>query len=111
MFSLNESLHYYLFNMGCGIAILSELIRNTKTGNPLSGDVYLFCGKKRDMIKLLRWQEDGFILYQKRLEDGTFELPRFNPREDWNKIEWKTFMMIMSGISLNSVKYRKRLRL
>lgn len=50
-------------------------------------------------------------LYQKRLEDGTFELPRFNPREDWNKIEWKTFMMIMSGISLNSVKYRKRLRL
>ena len=33
--------------------------------------------KKRDMIKLLRWQEDGFILYQKRLEDGTFELPRF----------------------------------
>ena len=59
----------------------------------------------------LRWQEDGFILYQKRLEDGTFELPRFNPREDRNKIEWKTFMMIMSGISLNSVKYRKRLRL
>ena len=88
MFSLNESLHYYLYpyyiNMGCG---------------------------KRDMIKLLRWQEDGFILYQKRLEDGTFELPRFNPREDWNKIEWKTFMMIMSGISLNTVKYRKRLRL
>ena len=107
MFSLNESLHYYLYpyyiNMGCGIEILSELVRNTKTGNPLSGDVYLFCGKKRDMIKLLRWQEDGFILYQKRLEDGTFE--------DWNKIEWKTFMMIMSGISLNSVKYRKRLRL
>ena len=54
MFSLNESLHYYLYpyyiNMGCGIEILSELVRNTKTGNPLSGDVYLFCGKK-DMIK------------------------------------------------------------
>ena len=40
------------------------------------------------MIKLLRWQEDGFILYQKRLEDGTFELPVLIP-EDWNKIEWK----------------------
>lgn len=40
MFSLNESLHYYLYpyyiNMGCGIEILSELVRNTKTGNPLS---------------------------------------------------------------------------
>ena len=49
MFSLNESLHYYLYpyyiNMGCGIEILSELVRNTKTGNPLCGDVYLFCGK------------------------------------------------------------------
>ena len=66
MFSLNESLHYYLYpyyiNMGCGIEILSELVRNTKAGNPLSGDVYLFCGKKRDMIKLLRWQEDGFFI-------------------------------------------------
>lgn len=83
MFSLNESLHYYLYpyyiNMGGGIEILSELVRNTKTGNPLSGDVYLFCGKKRDMIKLLRWQEDGFILYQKRLEDGTFEPPVLIP--------------------------------
>lgn len=40
MFSLNESLHYYLYpyyiNMGGGIEILSELVRNTKTGNPLS---------------------------------------------------------------------------
>ena len=70
MFSLNESLHYYLYpyyiNMGWGIEILSELVRNTKTGNPLSGEVYLFCGKQRDLLKLLRWQEDGIILYPKR---------------------------------------------
>ena len=107
--------HEAIFQIGnltdCGCGSPGGERAAAKTGNPLSGDVYLFCGKKRDMIKLLRWQEDGFILYQKRLEDGTFELPRFNPREDWNKIEWKTFMMIMSGISLNTVKYRKRLRL
>ena len=46
MFSLNESciiiFTLYYINMGCGIEILSELSRNTKTGNPLSGDVHLF---------------------------------------------------------------------
>lgn len=115
MLGLNDSFCYYLYpryiNMGSGIETLSELIRSTSGGSPLRGDVYLFCGKKRDTIKLLRWDGDGFILYQKRLEQGTFEIPRFKPHEGWNKLEWKTFMMIMSGISLASVKYRKRFKL
>ena len=83
MFSLNESLHYYLYpyyiNMGCGIEILSELVRNTKTGNPLSGRcLFVLVKTGHDQTVALAGRR-GFILYQKRLEDGTFELPVLIP--------------------------------
>lgn len=115
MFSLNESLNYYLYpryvDMNKGIGRLSELIRSDMRSNPLSGDVFLFFGRKRDTVKILRWDNDGFILYQKRLESGTFELPRFNPSQGLYKLSWKTFFMIMSGVSLRSALFRKRMRI
>lgn len=115
MFSLNESLNYYLYPryipMGKGIEALSELIRSCTSANLLSGDVYLFVNKGRNVIKALRWDTDGFILYQKRLETGTFEIPRFKPGEGLYKLDWEIFFLIMKGIPLRSVSYRKRFRL
>ena len=60
-------------------------------------------------VKLLRWDTDGFTLYQKRLERGTFEIPYFNPGKKACVMPYKTLSAIMSGISLRSVRYRKRL--
>lgn len=115
MFSLNETLVYYLYpryiTMGKGIECLYELIRSEMGTNPLGGDAYLFFNRKRDMIKILRWDTDGFILYQKRLENGTFELPRFKPEEGLCKIEWETFFMIIRGIPLRTMQLRKRFKL
>lgn len=74
MYSLNEYLTYYLYphyvDMGKGIECLSELVRSRMNANPLSGDAFLFFGKKKDAVKILRWDTDGFILYHKRLEGG-----------------------------------------
>lgn len=107
MFSLNEYISYYLYpryiDMNKGIECLSELIRSQMNANPLSGDAFLFFGKKKDMVKVLRWDTDGFILYQKRLEEGTFELPRFKSSQGLCKLEWEIFFMIMKGISPRSV--------
>lgn len=115
MLSLNEYLSYYLYphyiDMGKGIECLSELIRSQPGGNPLSGDAFLFFGKKKDTIKVLRWDTDGFILYQKRLEIGTFELPRFNPSQGLYEIRWETFFMIMRGLPLRGTPPRKRLKI
>ena len=81
MFSLNESLNYYLYpryiSMGKGVDCLCELIRQDMKANPLSGDAYLFFSKNKDTVKILRWDKDGFILYHKRLEAGTFGLISF----------------------------------
>lgn len=115
MFSLNESLVYYLYpryiSMNKGIECLYELIRSDMGANPLSGDVFLFFSKKRDMVKILRWDSDGFILYHKRLEAGSFELPRFKPRQGLYELEWETFFMIIRGIPLRTAPLRKRLRI
>ena len=46
--------------------------------SPVSGDIFLFFGKNRQSVKILRWDGDGFLLYYKRLEGGSFELPTFN---------------------------------
>lgn len=47
---------------------------------------------KRDAVKILRRDTDGFILYHKRLEEGIFELPRFKPSQGFCKIEWEVFL-------------------
>lgn len=58
-----------------------------------------------------KWDGDGFLLYQKRLERGTFELPFFDPQSKQCKMPYKTLSAIMSGICLKSMRYRKRLNL
>jgi transposase len=44
--------------------------------SPLDGRVYLFINRRRDRMKMLVWESGGFMLYYKRLEQGTFELPQ-----------------------------------
>ena len=72
MFSLNESLVYYLYaryiTAGKGIECLYELIRSQMGADPLNGDVYLFFNKKRDLVKILHWDTDGFILDFQRFD-------------------------------------------
>ena len=88
MFGLEESRRYYVcqryVRMNLGINGLSRLVSQELRRPPLGGDVFIFFGKSRQTVKLLCWDGDGFLLYQKRLEKGTFELPRFNgPRRPW----------------------------
>ena len=71
----------------------------------------IFYGKNYQGVKLLRWDTDGFVLYQKRLEKGTFEIPKFDEVAGGFRMPWKTFSMIMQGVSLRSARYRKRFKI
>lgn len=95
--------------MNLGINGLYNIVKTEMEVPPLGGAVFIFFSKNRQQVKMLRWDSDGFILYQKRLERGTFELPMFNPQDRKCKIPYKTLSAIMSGICLKSMKYRKRL--
>ena len=94
-----------------GINGLSRIVGNELKRPLLNGDVFIFFGKSRQMVKLLCWDGDGFLLYQKRLEKGTFEQPRFKPDLKAAEMSYRTLSAIMRGVSLKSVRYRNRLRI
>ena len=83
---------------------LSGLIREGLQKDPLSGDVFIFFNKRRTQVKLLLWERDGFSIYHKRLERGTYELPANASAE----LRSDELMLILQGISLKSVRRRKR---
>ncbi|MDD3667026.1 MAG: IS66 family insertion sequence element accessory protein TnpB [Bacteroidales bacterium] len=106
-------MHYYVcqhyVRMNLGINGLYKLVSQEMGISPLNGSVFIFFGKTRQQVKILHWDRDGFVLYQKRLEKGSFEMPCFNAKEKACRMSYKTLSAIMSGISLKSVRYRKRM--
>jgi transposase len=83
---------------------LSGLVREGLGKDPLSGEVFIFFNRRRNHVKLLLWERDGFSIYHKRLERGTYELP-VNASTELGSAE---LMLILQGISLKSVRRRKR---
>ena len=85
MFGLNENTQYYVcqryVRMNMGINGLYQIVRTEMELPPLGGAVFIFFSKNRQQVKLLKWDGEGFLLYQKRLERRTFELPFFDPQE------------------------------
>lgn len=112
MFSLNSSLRYYLsvgsVEMRKGIDGLCGVIRMQLNRDPLSGEVFVFISRNRSSVKLLHWERGGFVLYQKRLEAGTFELPEYDKNLASHQMSWHQLVMIIEGIKMKKTVMRKR---
>ena len=55
---------------------LGLYVKSVLKGNPLTGDFFVFYNKRHDLLKILYWHTNGFCLWQKRLEEATFKIPR-----------------------------------
>ena len=112
MFSLDSSSRYYLYSqptdMRKSFDALCLLVEMGMQRNPLSGEVFIFINRPRNRMKLLRWDFGGFILYYKRLEQGTFELPLSAINNSSMVINWSELVMMVQGISLQHIRTRKR---
>lgn len=89
---------------------LGGIARQQMSMNLLSGDVFIFINKRRTQIKLLMWDNDGFCIYHKRLEKGTFELPSTSGQSKVT-LTALDLQLILSGIQLKSVERRPRFEL
>ncbi len=112
MLHLSSGCHYYLYrgstDMRKGFDSLSGLVSSQMQLNVLSGSVFIFINKKHNQVKLLLWEGDGFALYYKRLEKGTYELPASDGKNESLSMSNQQLQLILQGISLKSVRRRKR---
>ena len=65
-----------LTDLRCGFDGLSALVQTTLKQDPYAGHVFVFRGRRGDLIKLLWWDGDGLCLFAKRLERGRFVWPK-----------------------------------
>jgi transposase len=76
----------------------------------LGGAVFIFMNRRRSQVKLLLWEGDGFSIYYKRLEKGTFELPATHNASGSITLDVRQLQFILQGVSLRKVEYRPRLQ-
>jgi transposase len=110
--SFSKTLRYYVYrhatDMRKGFDSLSGLVNREFSMSPVSGDVFIFLNHQRNRIKLLHWQGDGFAIFYKRLEKGTYEVPLKESTGNSVEIPSQTLQLILEGIWLSSVRKRKR---
>ncbi len=112
MFTLSSSSKFHLYSeptdMRKSFDGLSGIIQNILSENPCSGDVFIFINKKRNKVKLLHWQGISFVLYYKRLEEGTFELPQYDIDSGSITLNYSQIVMLIDGLSIKNIKKRKQ---
>lgn len=87
---------------------LAELVRQQLQGDPLSGQLFVFRNKRADRVKLLYWDEDGFVIVYKRLEAGTFRFPAATSAGV--EVRAADLQMLLDGVDLASVQRGRRYR-
>jgi transposase len=86
---------------GLSAAVTTQLGRD-----PLSGDLFVFKNRRGDRLKILAWQGDGFGLYLRRLERGTFAFPSSDAAEV--SVTATELAMILGGVEVRGVQRRPR---
>ena len=89
-----------------GIDGLAGVARASLARDPLGGDLFVFRNRRGDRLKILVWMGDGFALYLRRLERGTFAFPTANARD--LALTPTQLALILGGLDLAATRTRKR---
>ena len=88
-----------------GIDGLATIVQGQFQLDPFENALFLFCGRRRDRIKGLLWEGNGFLLLYKRLESGTFQWPRTG--EEARQLTAQQYRWLMEGLSIEQPKAHK----
>ena len=78
--------------------------------DPCCGHLFLFLNRSRDRIKILFWDRDGFCIFYKRLERGTFQLLTTTNDKQGIELDYSHLVRLLGGLDLRTGRRRKRYR-
>ena len=100
MWSLTAAVRIYLYreasDMRKSFDGLAALVSYGMKGDPLDGALYVFCNRRRTMVKILYWDRDGYAIWAKRLERGKYRLPTLDGESC--EMDPATLTMMLEGI-------------
>lgn len=83
---------------------LGILVSSNMNKNPTNGEIFLFFSKRSDKIKILYWDKNGFCLWYKRLEKGSFKIPCNKEKINYEQLRW-----LLDGLDINNLHGHKKL--
>ena len=86
---------------------LAAIIQQQYQLDLFSNSAFLFCGRRRNRMKVLLWEDSGFLLLYKRLENGKFSWPR-NEQEVRN-LTYEQYIWLLQGLSVDQPKAIKKI--
>ena len=92
-------------DLRCGIDGLANIVQQQFQLDPFTDTLFLFCGRRRDRIKALYWEGNGFVLLYKRLESGTFQWPR--SEAEARELTPQQYRWLMEGLQIDQPKAHK----
>lgn len=108
MLALTAATRIFLYSSPCDMRKsfdgLCGLIRSELGEDPLSGSLFVFCNRRRNMVKLLYWDRDGLVIAFKRLEKGTFSPPHIMTSH--GRIDRLQLSMMLEGVVPKKVSKR-----
>jgi transposase len=113
MIHLPASVRVYLCLSPCDMRksfdSLHTLVREHLELDAFAGHLFVFASRRRDRVKILYWDRDGFAIWCKRLEAGTYAVP-FEEGARRREITAQELGALLSGIDLSQAQRRKRYR-
>ena len=110
MWTPNRSLRVWLYrrptDMRKSYDGLSAMVKQLMHEDPLNGSLYVFLNRRRTQLKCLYFEDDGYCVWSKRLEQGRFQVHWDS--EEKARIELSTLKMMIDGIDPDSVRRFKR---
>lgn len=114
MFCLNDTMRYHLCpgrtDMRKGINSLIGMVKERMGADVRNGDVFIFIGSSRKLMKLLHAEDGGMVMYVKRLEAGRFRIPEYDPDTRSYPMEWRDLVVMVEGINEDPATRLRRLR-
>jgi transposase len=87
---------------------LSAAVQAVFERNVLDGHLFLFLNRRRDRIKILWWDRDGLAIWSKRLELGSYEVPRHEPNTSRLQLDATQLALLLNGVRIDSAQRRRR---